>query len=84
MSNDMTALRDELFSTLRALKDKSIDLDTARQVNEVAKTLVDTAKVEVDYIRAGGGGESSFLDTAISQDNLPPGIHTSVLHRLKG
>lgn len=83
-SNDLSALREELFATLRGLKNKTVDLDTARAVNEVAKTLVDTAKVEVDYIRASGGGESTFIDTAVGQSNLPPGITTSVVHRLKG
>lgn len=82
-SNDLSALREELFATLRGLKNKTVDLDTARAVNEVAKTLVDTAKVEVDYIRASGGGESTFIDTAVGQSNLPPGITTSVVHRLK-
>ncbi|MFM2058429.1 MAG: hypothetical protein RLY71_2814 [Pseudomonadota bacterium] len=83
-TNDMTALRAELFATLRGLKDKTVDLDTARAVNDVAKTLVDTAKVEVDYIRASGGGESTFLDGATGNGNLPPGITTSVVHRIKG
>ena len=83
-TNDLSALREELFATLRGLKNKTVDIDTARAVNEVAKTLVDTAKVEVDYIRAAGGGESTFIDTAVGHSNLPPGITTSVVHRLKG
>lgn len=83
-SNDLSALREELFATLRGLKNKTVDLDTARAVNEVAKTLVDTAKVEVDYIRAAGGGESTFIDTAVGQNNLPTGITGIVRHQLRG
>jgi hypothetical protein len=65
-----------------------MDLDKARAVNEVAKTIVDTAKVEVDYLRATGGGESSFIDTAIGADNLPEGLPNGITgitrHRLAG
>lgn len=84
MSKSINDLRETLFATLEAVKNGSMDLDKARQVNEVAKTIVETAKVEVDYLRVTGGGESTFIDTAIGSDNLPPGITTSVVHRLKG
>jgi hypothetical protein len=77
-------LRETLFATLDAVKSGDLDLDKARAVNEVAKTIVDTAKVEVDYLRTAGGGESSFISTAIGQDNLPPGITGIVRHRLAG
>lgn len=60
-TNDMSALRDELFATLRGLKAKTIDIDTARMVNDVAKTLVDTAKVEVEYLRVTDGSSSTFI-----------------------
>jgi hypothetical protein len=59
--DNLTALRTELFATLRGLRDKTIDIDTARAVNDVAKTLVDTAKVEVDFARATGGEASQFM-----------------------
>lgn len=84
MSKSINDLRETLFATLEAVKNGSMDLDKARQVNEVAKTIVETAKVEVDYLRVTGGGESSFIDTAIGQDNLPPGITGITRHRLAG
>lgn len=77
-------LRETLFATLDAVKSGTLDLDKARAVNEVAKTIVDTAKVEVDYLRTAGGGESSFISTAIGADNLPTGITGIVRHRLAG
>lgn len=83
MSNDITTLREQLFATLAGVKDGSIDLERARAVNEIGKTLVDTARVEVDYLRATGGGESAFLDTAIGSDNLPAGVTGRTVHRLK-
>lgn len=84
MSQDITSLRESLFAAMAAVKDGSLDLDRARAVNEIGKTLVDTARVEVDYLRATGGGESEFLNTAIGADNLPPGIVGRTVHRLKG
>lgn len=84
MSDTITELRAALFETLRAVKAGEIDLDRARQVNEIGKTLIDSAKVEVEYLKATGGGESSFIDTAAGADNLPPGITGITRHRLAG
>lgn len=84
MSQDITTLREHLFAALQGVKDKSLDLDQARVINEIGKTLVDSAKVEVDYLKATGGGESQFIDTAIGADNLPPGITGRTVHRLQG
>lgn len=83
MSHDISELRRQLFATLAGVKDGSIDLDKARAINEIGKTLVDTAKVEVDYLRALGGGESAFLDTAIGNEDLPEGITGRTVHRLR-
>lgn len=87
-NNDISALRAKLFETLDAVRAGTIDLDKARTINEIGKTLVDSAKVEVDYLRATGGGESSFIDTAIGADNvtpaLPNGITGITRHRLQG
>lgn len=84
MSKSITDLRASLFATLEGIKSGAIDLDKARAVNEVAKTIVETAKVEVDYLRVTGGGESAFIDGAIGSDNLPPGITGVTIHRLQG
>lgn len=60
--NKIEDLRDELFSTLRALRDKEnpMDVDRAKAVGEIAKVIVDSAKVEVDHMKIAGG-TSSFL-----------------------
>ena len=88
MSKTIDDLRDVLFATLQGVKDGSIDLDKARAINELGKTITDTAKVEVDYLRATGGGESSFIDGAIGSDNLPEGLPNGITaitrHRLQG
>lgn len=81
--SDMTALRAHLFEALQGVKSGVMDLDKARAINEIGKTLIDSAKVEVDYLKASGGGESSFLDAAIGTANLPDGITGQTVHRLR-
>lgn len=76
-------LRATLFATLDGLKAGTIDVDKARAINEISKTITDTAKVEVDYLKATGGGNSAFISSAIGSDNLPPGITGVTRHRLR-
>lgn len=77
-------LRATLFATLDAVKTGVMDLDRARTINELGKTIIDTAKVEVDYLRVTNGGESEFLGSTVGSDNLPPGIVGITRHRLQG
>lgn len=81
--DNITALRAALFETLRGIKAGTLDLDKARAINEISKTLVDTAKVEVAYLQATGGGESAFIDTAIGETNMPPGVLSITRHHLR-
>lgn len=55
--NKVTDLRDHLFETLEALKDpeKPMDLERARVISEVAQTIINSAKVEVDLVKAVSG-----------------------------
>lgn len=54
--NKIGDLRDHLFETLEALRDpeKPMDLDRARAVADVAKVIVESAKVEVAMVKATG------------------------------
>lgn len=76
-------LRETLFDTLNGIKSGAIDLDKARAINEVSKTIIDTAKVEVDYLKVNNGGESPFIE-ASQQQPLPAGIVGITRHVLKG
>lgn len=85
MANDITALRDALFSTLAALRAGEVDVNTARGVNDLAKTLVETARVEVDFLRATGaeGATSTFLGAAVTTEApMPRGITGVTTHRI--
>jgi hypothetical protein len=61
MKNKIEDLRDHLFATLEALRDeeKPMELARAKAISEVAQTIINSAKVEVDFINAIGGCEGS-------------------------
>jgi hypothetical protein len=85
MSKNISDLREALFATLEAVKSGTLDTDKARAVNEIAKTIVDTAKVEVDFLKITGGDESDFIESPDDDaEELPPGITGRTVHRLKG
>jgi hypothetical protein len=54
--NKIGDLRDHLFATIEALRDPDapMDLDRARAVADVAKVIVESAKVEVSMVKATG------------------------------
>ena len=80
---NINELRDTLFETLNGIKSGDIDLDKARAINEVSKTIIDTAKVEVDYLKVNNGGVSPFIEASRPQQ-LPSGIIGITRHVLKG
>lgn len=68
--NKIDDLRNHLFETLEALKDddKPMELDRARAIADVAKVLVESAKVEVAFLKVTGAAKST--------DFLPNGDET--------
>ena len=84
MPNTLEDLRAHLFETLAALraKDNPMEIDRARAISDVAKTVIDSARVEVDYVKATGQ-DNLALPVFGPQKALPPaqpGVHT---HRIK-
>lgn len=85
--SNINDLRDHLMGTLAALRDRNnpMEPDRARAIAQVAGVLVDTAKAEIDYLRATGQGHSDFLQTAEPENErlqrLPGGV---TRHRLLG
>ena len=74
MSNpSMTQLREHLMQTLASLRDRDnpMEPDRARAIGQVAGVLVDTARVEVDYIKATGGDGSRFMEPAPGHGHAP-------------
>lgn len=70
--NDINKLRTHLFSTLDGLANGSIDIEKAKAISEVGRTIIQTAQVEVNYMRAGGQiNRSEFI--APDAPKLPTG-----------
>jgi hypothetical protein len=61
MSKTIIDLRAALFETLEGVKAGTIELDKARAINEIGKTLIDSAKVEVDFLKLTEGDASTFI-----------------------
>lgn len=64
--NRMSDLRNHLFEVLEALKDTDspMELDRAKVASEVAQTIINSAKAEIDLLRVIGRNESSdFFET---------------------
>lgn len=79
----LAALRTALFNALQDVRSGTMDLDKARAVNELGKTLVDTARVEVEFIKVTEGTESDFIESK-EPPPLPPGVNGVTVHRLRG
>lgn len=63
-SPHINTLREHLLGTLADLRNRQdpMEPDRARALAQVAGVLVDTARVEVDYIKATGQDVSNFID----------------------
>jgi hypothetical protein len=80
MKNKITDLRNHLFSVIEGLldEDNPMDLDRAKAVADVASVIVESAKVEVSFIKVTG--QDSATTTFMEDRNglLPQttGLHT--------
>lgn len=76
-TNNIDTVREHLFETLKGLTDKKqpMDLERAKAVCETAQTIINSAKVEVDYIKAVGGTTTSAFLQSKGEDKpaLPNG-----------
>lgn len=63
MKNKIEDLRDHLFETIEALKDKDdpMDIDRAKAIKDVAQTVINSAVVEVKAMELLGGVSSEFF-----------------------
>ena len=77
--NKLSDLRDHLFETIEALKDKDdpLDLGRAKTISDVAGKIIDTARVEVQFYKTAGEllGQETRIETEFfgpSHKALPP------------
>jgi len=61
MKNKIEDLRNHLFTTIEALldEDKPMDITRAKAVSNAAQAIINSAKVEVDFLKVTGGIEGS-------------------------
>jgi hypothetical protein len=65
--NNIDTLRDTLFDTMQKLKDGTLDVEKAKTIGDLSQVIINSAKVEVDFVRANGGGKSDFFSNPIKQ-----------------
>jgi len=63
MKNKIEDLRNHLFAAIENLMDeeKPMDIDRAKAVSDVAQVIINSAKVEVDFINKTGMVTTNFL-----------------------
>jgi hypothetical protein len=61
MKNKLTDLRNHLFATIELLLDDEspMDIDRAKAVSDVAQTIINSAKIEVDFLKQVGGSQTT-------------------------
>ncbi len=69
MKNKMVDLRNHLFAALEGLADTEspMELDRAKAISEVAQTIINSAKVEVDAYKVAGMVDAPSFLTAEPQ-----------------
>jgi DNA helicase HerA-like ATPase len=75
-SDHISDVRSILMAQLRALREATPDklaeeIRRAKAVNETAQTIVNTARVEVDYIAAIKGAASAPFIEAVEEERPP-------------
>ena len=73
MKNKIEDLRDHLFATLEELRDKEKPMDIARAkaIANVASAIVNSAKVENEYMKLTGAQGSGFIPAIEKQPGTP-------------
>ncbi len=76
--NKITDLRDHLFETIEQLKDveNPMDIERAKAIANVAKVIVESAKVEVKFLEAiGQEAHTDFMAPALPPASNGDGKH---------
>jgi|SRR5690606_11191826 len=55
MENNLNELNNTLFETLRGIKDGTVKREDAKVMNEIAGTIINNAKVQLDAFKATKG-----------------------------
>jgi hypothetical protein len=63
MRNKIDDLRNHLFATIEGLldQDNPIEIDKAKAIADVAQVIINSAKVEIDFLNKVGGNGTNFI-----------------------
>ena len=61
-------LRSRLFETMDGLRAGTITAETAAQITDVARAIIDSAKVENEFVRLTGTNGSGFIAGDVVKD----------------
>lgn len=82
MSKNIQDLRGALFATLDEFRSGNRSAEEVKAICEISQVIINTAKVEVDFIKTNGGGDSGFLGPT-ETESLPSGVVGVTRHKLK-
>jgi hypothetical protein len=84
MKNKIEDLRNHLFATLEALGDREAPMDIARAkaIAEVGQTIINSAKIEVDFLKVIGEQKSRKLGSDFIPAEPRPALPMGDKHRL--
>lgn len=69
--NKIEDLRNHLFETLERLKDGDIDVQTAKAMADVGQVIINSAKIEIDFIKATGSTrDTGFIKLGDGNEKL--------------
>jgi len=68
MSKDINTVREALFDTLEKLKNKNIEIEQAKAIQEVSQTLLNSAKLELDFLKHTDKFQSNFFMNSLPEN----------------
>lgn len=71
MKNKIEDLRNHLFEAIEMVKSGDLDVARAKTINEIGQTLINSAKVEIEFIKATDRATGSAFIDAESRNELP-------------
>lgn len=82
--NNTHNLKDTLFATLDGLMNKTIDAQTAKAISDTAQTILNAAKVEMDFARLCNQNPENFLSGKRADITIPPPSNKNITHPKPG
>lgn len=76
--NNISDVRTTAAELIAAIRKKELTPEEGRVCRDLLQTVVDTAKVEVEFCRTTKSGGSGFIGTADEKPALPAGTQRTV------